>query len=1166
MWWLSVVGRVYMTGQDDGRSAESSEPKDDSSDDAPVSRRSALKLAGLAAGGVAGFGGFEAVVGSERLSMGELHVMGGGVFSRRAVAASVAQAASESEPNDSYETAVRIDTNQPVTGSAPTADADWFVFDAPADESLTIRFDREGTDALTALVVHGPSGRLLDVTFVGTAEETTLDVTTTEQGTHSLEVAATTGSTGSYELLIADSDYSTPTPTETPEPTPTETPEPTPTETPEPTPTKTPTPTPTPDLPLAIEAESAAGKVGFEPFTVRSDVDASNGQYIVVPEGTGEKRNTVPENGRARYTVRVPEDGEYALWGRVNAQSNGNSFRVSVDGGDPIYWDSRLTPEFTWAELGRDDGATETLDLSAGTHTLEVIWREDGTRLDKLVLAGDLDYEPSGLGPDSGVDPTPTPSPSPTPEPSPTPTPEQRPYGRTPASLPGRLQAENFDTGGQGIAYSDTGAANEGGAYRDTAVDLQPTDDTGGGYNVGWIEDGEYLEYTVDLAGSEYEPVARVASPDPADGAQLVMAFDNKEVARIDVPQTGGWQTWETVSFGGPYEIPGGERVLKLTAIGGDFNVNWVALREDDDGGSTPTPTPEPSPDDPVTITGEPKVWHDARLVFDGPATSERDDPNPFTDYRLNVTFTGPSGQTYDVPGYFAADANAARTGARSGSKWVAHLNPDEAGTWSYEASFRTGENVAVSRDDAAGEPTGFDGASGTFEVAESDASGADFRAKGLIRNPGGHYLTHAGTGEVFLKGGPNVPENFMGYAGFDNTPDTGRGGNHEYSVHEDDWRQGDPDWGSGDGRGIVGALNFIADAGGNSIYFLPNNIGGDGEETFPHLTPDSNKTRYDVSKLAQWEIAFAHAETRGIHLHFVLAETERGNETYYDGGELGVQRKLFYRELIARFGHHNGIQWNVGEENDFGTSRREAFAAYLADVDPYPHPVTTHTKGGQAANFYEPLLGNDDFGITSFQDGRSEGSLADLVATWRERSADSGVPWVVSVDEPQKIENDLDDDADGYPHGRKRKMWPTYMGGGGGFEWYIQRDGAGHSFDQNVDDLTQYEEALNWTAHAREFLTRLPLAGGEVANADERISNVDVGDAYCLSDGQESVAVYRDTNRGFDVDLPSGTFRVRYFNPRTGDFADDGTVSGGTTSVGSPPFDGDTAVLFERQ
>ena len=65
------------------------------------------------------------------------------------------------------------------------------------------------------------------------------------------------------------------------------------------------------------------------------------------------------------------------------------------------------------------------------------------------------------------------------------------------------------------------------------------------------------------------------------------------------------------------------------------------------------------------------------------PATSEAAAPNPFRDYRLDVTFVNrETGAKRVVPGYYAADGNAAQTGAASGNKWRVHFAPDKEGTW----------------------------------------------------------------------------------------------------------------------------------------------------------------------------------------------------------------------------------------------------------------------------------------------------------------------------------------------------------------------------------------------------------------------------------------------------------------------------------------------------
>lgn len=84
---------------------------------------------------------------------------------------------------------------------------------------------------------------------------------------------------------------------------------------------------------------------------------------------------------------------------------------------------------------------------------------------------------------------------------------------------------------------------------------------------------------------------------------------------------------------------------------------------------------------DTVDVAGTLKKWHPITVSFTGPYASETDvSPNPFLDYRLQVKFTGPSGQTYNVPGFF--DGNG--SGGSAGDLWRVRFSPDEAGTWSY--------------------------------------------------------------------------------------------------------------------------------------------------------------------------------------------------------------------------------------------------------------------------------------------------------------------------------------------------------------------------------------------------------------------------------------------------------------------------------------------------
>jgi hypothetical protein len=220
---------------------------------------------------------------------------------------------------------------------------------------------------------------------------------------------------------------------------------------------------------------------------------------------------------------------------------------------------------------------------------------------------------------------------------------------------------------------------------------------------------------------------------------------------------------------------------------------------------------------------------------------------------------------------------------------------------------------------------------------------------------------------------------------------------------------------------------------------------------------------------------------------------------------------------------------------------------------------VTTHTHSGNDGT-YDPLVGNDDFDATGFQGGWSRGRMADLVEEWRRKSSDSGVPWIVEVNEPQRIEADADDRDDGLPHGRIDKMWPLFMSGGGGFEWYVQYDGGGHGLDQEIDDFGRIEEALTWSGHLLEFFDRIPYWAMDANHG--AVSN---GDGYLL-DGGDVVAVYLPDGDTVDVDVGDGQYDVTWFDPESGETESGGSIGGGSsTDLPSPPFSGDAAVILRR-
>ncbi len=569
----------------------------------------------------------------------------------------------------------------------------------------------------------------------------------------------------------------------------------------------------------------------------------------------------------------------------------------------------------------------------------------------------------------------------------------------------------------------------------------------------------------------------------------------------------------------------------------------------------------QPAPSSAVHVSGELRQWHRVTLTVDGPDTSETAPANPFRNYRFEVEFTQ-GGRRLVVPGFFAADGNAAETGAEAGNQWQAHFTPDTVGEWTYRVSFRSGVDCALADSPEAGRPVAPHGARGTFRVGPTNKSGRDHRAKGLLRYVGEHYLQFAGTGEYFLKGGADSPENFLAYVDFDGqgrarSPNVkSRKGEarpkpaHRYQPHEADWRPGDPGWRDGRGRGIIGALNYLAAQGMNSVYFLTMNVGGDGKDVWPWIAPDV-RDRFDCSKLAQWEIVFQHMDRQGIALHVITQEQE--NDQLLDEGALGPERRLYYRELIARFGHHPAVAWNLGEENTNTDEQRGAFCRYIRRIDPYDHPIVMHTFPGKYEQIYTPLLGNTDFCGPSLQMGDMKQTHRETLA-WVRRSAEAGRKWVVCLDEigPAHTGVKPDKDDPGHDEVRRHALWGNLMAGGAGAEWYFGYRYA-HN-DLNCEDWRSRQAMWDQTRHALVFFQQyLPFP--RMASAD-RLTPRD--DDYVFALHGEVYTVYLPEARTTDLRLPEGRFSVKWYDPRRGGPLADGSVTAlrgpGSRSLGQPP------------
>jgi hypothetical protein len=151
----------------------------------------------------------------------------------------------------------------------------------------------------------------------------------------------------------------------------------------------------------------------------------------------------------------------------------------------------------------------------------------------------------------------------------------QNPLGDAALALPGTIEVENYDAGGEGLAYHDITPGNSDGAYRFDDVDVEMCSDRGGGFDVEDFLGGEWLEYTVtpQQAGN-YNVEFRVASTRNNSALHLEES-GNRVTENSNVPSTGGAQSWTTVELNG-VALQARPQQLRLISDSGAFAVNWM--------------------------------------------------------------------------------------------------------------------------------------------------------------------------------------------------------------------------------------------------------------------------------------------------------------------------------------------------------------------------------------------------------------------------------------------------------------------------------------------------------------------------------------------------------------------------------------------------------------
>src|ERR1700722_6788400 len=168
------------------------------------------------------------------------------------------------------------------------------------------------------------------------------------------------------------------------------------------------------------------------------------------------------------------------------------------------------------------------------------------------------------------------------------------PYGGTAAGVPGTVFAENYDTGGQGVAYNVTSVNGTANGYRSDGVDLEATTDAGGPANdLGWTAAGQWFKYTINVTtAGTYTVGLRLAAPTAVtDGLHIANSAGTNLSGNVNVPATGGWQTWVTAIA--TVTLPAGTQTLTVDQDNGGWNINFLAFGLNTSGGGTPPPAGE---------------------------------------------------------------------------------------------------------------------------------------------------------------------------------------------------------------------------------------------------------------------------------------------------------------------------------------------------------------------------------------------------------------------------------------------------------------------------------------------------------------------------------------------------------------------------------------------
>ncbi|HEV3306661.1 MAG TPA: carbohydrate-binding protein [Candidatus Sulfotelmatobacter sp.] len=253
-----------------------------------------------------------------------------------------------------------------------------------------------------------------------------------------------------------------------------------------------------------------------------------------------------------RYTVNVATAGTYTVTFRVAAiNAVTDAFHISNSAGTNLSGSVNVPATGGWQIW---TNVTATVTLPSGQQTLTINQDKAGWNLNYSTFTSNS----GGEGP----------------------------YGGTPAAIPGTVQAENYDTGGQGVGYNVTSTNGTANNYRTDGVDLEVTTDTGGGYDLGWTASGQWFRYTVNVAtAGTYTVTFRIAAINAVtDAFHISNSSGSNLTGSVNVPATGAWQTWTNVTA--TVTLPAGVQTLTLDQDAAGWNINYFAFTSGSGGGT----------------------------------------------------------------------------------------------------------------------------------------------------------------------------------------------------------------------------------------------------------------------------------------------------------------------------------------------------------------------------------------------------------------------------------------------------------------------------------------------------------------------------------------------------------------------------------------------------